>query len=247
MSEQKVVLITGISGGLGQAMAKVFKEHGYFVAGTSRSQGDFEPDLFIMADLVDQNGAWQIMEELEKGAGRLDILINNAGIGVYDPWEVVEEKDLRYEMELNFFAAVRLTKAALPLLKRSRGRVINISSVAGKLPMPYMGAYSASKFALDAYSRSLRAELREDGIGVMTASPGRIQTGFGSHIIGGVKSPTTIGKASSEEFARKLYRAFVKEKEDWIFPGWYKFFLWFGRWFPKTYDKISVKTWKDAQ
>jgi len=113
--------------------------------------------------------------------------------------------------------------------------------------MPYMGAYSVSKFALDAYSRSLRAELRQDGVRLMNVSPGRIQTGFGSHIIGGVKSPSTMGKARPEDFARKLYRAFLKGKEEWIFPGWYKLFLWFGRWFPKTYDKISVKTWKEAQ
>lgn len=249
MQEQsKVVLITGISGGLGQAMAREFAEHGFKVAGVSRKTPEgFQPHWFLSGDLTEPETAQKAIQGVIQTFGRLDVLINNAGVGVYDPWEAVQEEDLRYEMELNFFAVVRLSRAALPFLKESRGTLINISSVAGKLYMPYMGAYSASKFALDAYTRSLRAELRETGIRVLNVSPGRISTGFGSRVIGKVKSPGTFTKARPEDFARKLLKAYQQKKEELIFPAWYRLFIGFGNTFSKLYDRLSVKKWKQAQ
>ncbi len=245
---QKVVLITGISGGLGSAIAQEWIKKGFLVAGISRtSPKNFTPHWFFAGDLTQKETAHKAIEEFQKQFNHLDVLINNAGIGVYDPWEEVEEENLYYEMELNFFAVVRLTKKALPLLKEKQGTIINISSVAGKLAMPYMGAYSASKFALDAYTQSLRAELRQAKVKVLGVSPGRISTGFGKNVIGKVKSPSTFAKASAPHFAKKLFKTYQKQKREWIYPRWYRFFIAFGKTFSRLFDILSVKKWKKAQ
>ncbi len=240
---KKVVLITGVSKGLGKAMALKFLSEGYEVAGASRSEPDFELSFFMKADITDDDNRKKLIESVIQKFGQIDVLINNAGIGLYIDWESMSIDDLRKEFELNFFAMVSITKFVLPFLKRSKGTIINISSVAGKSHCAYMGGYNASKYAVEAFSKSLRAEMKPYGINVLNIAPGRIKTGFGSNILGGKKSPGTPLKAEPHVFAVKLFKAFKRKKRDVVFPGWYRVFIVFTKLFPNFYDKISLKKW----
>ena len=239
---KKVVFITGVSKGIGKSLALKFKREGFFVAGLSRNKPDFDIDLFIKADLT-KDKPQDVVEKLIEKTGRLDVLINNAGIGLYESWENTNEEDLRYLFEVNFFSVVSLTKASLPYLKETKGDIINVSSVAGKIHVPFMGGYCSSKFALNAFSYSLRAELKPYGINVLNLIVGRINTGFSSRSLGSLKPPETPFGAKAEDLAEKTFEAYKKRKREIVFPWWYRIFIFIGNRFPDIYDKISLKKW----
>ncbi len=239
----KVVVITGVSKGLGKALAEEFKNNGFTVVGISRSEVDFV-DFHISADLTKKEEIKKVQEEIIKKFNKIDVLINNAGVGLYDSWENMKEEQLRYMFELNFFSVVNLTKEFLPYLKKTNGSVINVSSVAGKMYIPYMGGYCATKFALNAFSDSLRAELKPEDVHVLNLIVGRINTGFSSRALGSKKPPETpsLG-ASPDKFAKAVFKAYKKRKREITFPVWYKLLIWFVNLFPNIYDKIAYKKW----
>ncbi|WP_457640819.1 SDR family NAD(P)-dependent oxidoreductase [Persephonella sp.] len=241
---EKVVLITGVSKGLGKALSEKFRSENFLVAGVSRSKPDFNIDLFIQADLTQEDNCKNIIKETVEKFGRIDVLINNAGVGLYESWETSNMKDIRKLFELNFFAVIYLTKEALPFLKKTKGSIINVSSVAGKLYVPYMGAYCSSKYALNAFSDSFRAELKPYGIHVLNLIVGRINTGFSSRAMGSRKPPETPFGGSPEKFAEKTYRAYIKRKREIWYPYWYKYFVKLAQLFPEIYDRESYKKWK---
>ncbi len=239
----KVVLITGVSKGLGKSLALKFKREGFIVCGVSRSKPNFEIDLYISVDLTKKENFEKIIDETVKNFNRMDVLINNAGIGLYESWENTKDEDLRYLFELNFFSVVNLTKACIPYLKENRGTIINVSSVAGKLYVPFMGGYCASKYALNAFSDSLRAELKPEGVHVLNLIVGRINTGFSEHSLGTKKPPPTPFGGDINKFADKVYNAYLKQKREITYPNWYKFIIYFSKIFPNLYDKIALKKW----
>lgn len=241
---EKTVLITGISKGLGKALAVKFKQEGFNVIGISRSKPDFPVDDFYSADLTDFYQVERVSREILK-EWNIDILINNAGVGIYESWEDMSINDLKKVFDLNFFSAIYLTKIFLPEIKKRKGSIINVSSVAGKVYIPYMGGYCASKYALNAFSDSLRAELIEDDVHVLNLIVGRINTGFSERALGSKKPPSTPFGSSPEKFADAVYRAYVKKKREIIFPRWYRFFIWFSKAFPSIYDRLSYKKWND--
>ncbi|WP_293442522.1 SDR family NAD(P)-dependent oxidoreductase [Persephonella sp.] len=241
---EKTVLITGISKGLGKALAVKFKKEGFNVIGISRSKPDFPVDDFYSADLTDFSQVEKVSREILKD-WNIDILINNAGVGIYESWEDMSINDLKKVFDLNFFSAIYLTKIFLPEIKKRKGSIINVSSVAGKVYIPYMGGYCASKYALNAFSDSLRAELIEDDVHVLNLIVGRINTGFSERALGSKKPPSTPFGSSPEKFADAVYRAYVKKKREIIFPRWYRFFIWFSKAFPSIYDRLSYKKWND--
>ncbi len=240
---EKVVLITGVSKGLGKSMALKFKKEGFKVCGVSRSKPDFEIDLHLSYDLTNTNNHKEILEEIIKKFGRVDVLINNAGVGLYERWENTKDEDLRYIFELNFFSVVSLTKASLPSIKETKGTVINVSSVAGKLYVPFMGGYSSTKFALNAFSDSLRAELKPYGVNVLNLIVGRINTGFSKTALGTKTPPSTPFGGDINKFADKVYKAYTKNKREITYPSWYRFIIYFSKIFPNLYDKIALKKW----
>lgn len=241
----KTCLITGVSKGLGKALALKFKKEGFTVVGVSRSKPDFEIDYHIEVDLAEKTAVEYIYKKFNEKYNHLDILINNAGIGLYDSWENTKEEDLRKLLEINFFKVVLLTQKFLPLLKESKGSIINVSSVAGKMYVPFMGAYCSSKFALNAFSDSLRAELKPYSVHVLNLIVGRINTGFSSRALGSLKPPETPSfGGSAEKFAEVVFKAYKKKKREITFPYWYKFLIIASKIFPNIYDSISLKTWK---
>jgi len=191
---EMVVLITGSSSGFGRLLVNAFLARGSRVIGTlrnaQRSAEIFREELKDHADRFFPL-ALDVTSEAERAAasefiehklrGRLDCLINNAGFGVFGPLEDLSEQQIRNQIEVNFFGTVLLTRQLLPQLRKSRGRIINISSALGYLGMPLTSMYSASKFALEGLSESLYYELKPHGVQVAIVEPGRFRTDFGKN------------------------------------------------------------------
>jgi short-subunit dehydrogenase len=244
-SAGKNAVITGASSGLGKAMAEKFKSNGFRVAGICRSRPDIDIDLWLETDITDTFQRQKAFEEIKQEFGSVDLLINNAGRGVYETWENLSEEEIRSVFELNFFALIGMTNLFLPLLKESRGTVINISSVASFLYVPCMGVYCATKSAVSAYSRTLRAELAKSSVKVLNVMPGRISTEFSANALGSKNVPSTPGEeVSSAALAEKVYKSYSKGRRELVFPGWYKFIFPLIKLFPGFYDRKNIEAWK---
>lgn len=183
---QPVVLITGCSSGIGRALADAFQGAGYAVFATARKGADLEAlnaagFTAIKLDVNDAADIARTAERLHSEAGRLDVLVNNAGYGAMGPLLDGGAAGMRRQFETNVFSLVELTRACFPLLRASRGLVVNIGSVSGVMVTPFAGAYCASKAAVHALSAALRLELAPFAIDVMEVQPGAIASSFGAH------------------------------------------------------------------
>lgn len=183
---QPSVLITGCSSGIGRALADVFKTAGYAVWATARKDSDLaalaEAGFHAVAlDVNDGEAAQRLAERLAIEIGGLDVLINNAGYGAMGPLLDGGAEAMRKQFETNVFSIVGVTRTFFPLLRRSRGLVVNIGSVSSVLVTPFAGAYCASKAAVHALSDALRMELAPFSIEVMEVQPGAIASSFGAN------------------------------------------------------------------
>lgn len=183
-SSSKVILVTGGSSGLGKAMCQSLAEQGHRVYGTSRKLqhekkvGNY---FLIPMDVTHQTDdhAMSVQKALEWVCfkeGRLDVLVNNAGVSGMGPFEEMSLDEVKVIFETNVFGMIRVTQNALPLLRKSKGLVINISSIAGEIALPYRSAYSASKFAVEALTESLSLELSPFDVRVLLIQPGDLNT-----------------------------------------------------------------------
>lgn len=240
---KRVILITGVSKGLGAALAQRFRTEGFLVAGCARTAPDMPLDLFIAADVTDEPQRKRLITTVIETFGRLDVLVNNAGIGLYIGWEEMEEHDLRAAFELNFFAPVALARRALPHLAATGGTLINVSSVAGMLPLPYMGGYNATKYALNAFSDSFRPEIARHGVTLLNLVIGRIATGFGDRALGGKATPATPGVTTAAQFADAVWQAYRTGDRELIFPGWYRWAIRIRRIAPAWFDRLAMRRW----
>lgn len=179
---KKVALITGASSGIGKSVAEYLFDHGYIVYGAAR-RADKMADLqtrgikILTMDVTDENSSRSGVDKIMAAEGRIDVLINNAGFGSYGAIEDVSIEDARYQLEVNVLGAARLIKLVLPAMRAQHaGKIVNISSIGGKLATPFGGWYHASKFALEGLSDSLRNEVRPFGIDVIVIEPGGIKS-----------------------------------------------------------------------
>lgn len=186
----KNILITGVSTGIGHVTALYFLERGYRVFGSVRKEADLKPlqekypenFMGLVFDTTDQEGIDKAFEEVKATlAGEaLDVLVNNAGISVNGPMAYVAIEEFRHQLDVNVLGVLRVTQKFLPLLgfdnDLPKGHIINISSGSGKVTRPFMGPYSASKFALESMSDAMRRELLDMGIRVTVVEPGPIKT-----------------------------------------------------------------------
>jgi NAD(P)-dependent dehydrogenase (short-subunit alcohol dehydrogenase family) len=182
---QKTVFITGVSSGLGRAFANELLNAGYKVVGTVRkpeSIVDFKAlkpgqAFAYVLDVKNQDAITQVVEEVEKNVGAIDVLINNAGYGHEGILEESSMEELRDQFEVNVFGAVAMIKAVLPFMrKRRKGHIINVTSMGGLMTMPGISFYCGSKFALEGISSSLGKELKSFGIFVTALEPGQFRT-----------------------------------------------------------------------
>lgn len=179
----KVVLITGASEGIGAACAAEFARAGAKLSLTARSEPGLAragPQALITAgDLTSEETRRRVVERTLERFGAIDILINNAGVGLYlHSWSAPLE-EARYLMEVNYFAPLAMIQLVTPHLRaRHSGMIVNVASIGGKMTLPWMTLYSASKYALGSLTEGLRMELRRDGVGTMLVCPGYVKTEF---------------------------------------------------------------------
>lgn len=180
-----VVLITGCGSGIGKALAKAFHRQGFRVCATARRLQTMD-DLSrlgiqtLSLDVTQAEDIQRVLDQLAASGLTVTMLVNNAGYGAMGPLLDLSAVEWQKQFDVNVFAPMALTRAALPgMIKRRSGTIVNISSVSGVMPTPFAGAYCASKAALNAASDSLRMELRPLGIHVVTVQPGGIQSSFG--------------------------------------------------------------------
>jgi NAD(P)-dependent dehydrogenase (short-subunit alcohol dehydrogenase family) len=175
------VLITGCSSGIGRATAGRFAAEGWTVYATARDEDDIA-DLECRTDTLDVTSSSDIdrvVDRIVDETGHLGCLVNNAGYGQYGPLEDVPTDELHRQFDVNVYGPHRLVRSALPHMReREEGTIVNVSSVAGRVVTPGGGAYSASKFALEAMSDALRGELDPFGVDVVLVEPGPVETGF---------------------------------------------------------------------
>jgi NAD(P)-dependent dehydrogenase (short-subunit alcohol dehydrogenase family) len=176
---KRVVLVTGASSGIGLACATHLAGRGYRVYGTSRRAGTGQAGsvAMLVADVTDDHSVERAVAAVLEREGRLDIVVNNAGMGIAGPVENTSIEAAKRQLEVNFFGAFRVCRAVLPAMRsQGAGYIVNIGSIGGLIAIPYQAMYSASKFALEGLSESLRMEVRPFGVKVVIIEPGDHKT-----------------------------------------------------------------------
>ena len=227
------MVVTGASMGIGEAIARIFAEGGASVVLLSRDAGraeaargrigQAERTLALACDVRNR-------EEIDRVVGltlhhhqRIDVWINNAGHGILDAVATVNMGACRETFETNVFGAVEAMQAVVPVMKQQgSGTIVNISSVAGHLPLPFHAVYSATKFALNAIGKGARIELKDSGINVMTVCPGYVRTDFTANAIKGNElkqvRPSQVRGITAERVAKAVLRGYLKHKREVVVP-----------------------------
>src|SRR5437763_6780553 len=182
----RVALVTGASSGIGEAAARELVAAGFTVYGTSRKAvaGDQRAGVtFLPLDVTDDTSVAAAVGDVLARSGHIDVLVNNAGFGVAGAAEESSVEQARALFETNVFGLMRVTREVLPVMRaQGSGRIINVSSIVGLIPVPYMALYASSKHALEGYSESLDHEVREHGVRVLLVEPGFTRTSFDANL-----------------------------------------------------------------
>lgn len=173
----KTILITGISSGIGKTTAEYFKTKGWKVIGTSRSANPSQN--VYQLDVTNAISCTQVINQMVLDHGKIDVVLNNAGYGLYGAFEQCDDQDVRKQYEVNVFGTMNVCRAILPHMRKwQAGTIVNISSIGGKFVVPYYGVYNSTKFAVEGFSEGLWHEVLPFGIRVKVIEPGAINTGF---------------------------------------------------------------------
>jgi len=181
---QKIILVTGGSSGIGKSIGSFLKSKGHKVYGTTRNKSNY-PDFshfeLLEMDVKDTVSIQSVVQKIIAKDGRLDVLVNNAGIGITGPIEETPHEEILKAFETNFHGPLHMTKAVLPQMReRGGGTIINITSIAGYMGLPFRGIYSATKSAMSIVTEALRMETRDSGIKICTVAPGDFATNIAS-------------------------------------------------------------------
>jgi hypothetical protein len=248
-----VAIVTGASEGIGAALARLLVEAGARVVLAARSEGKLralaehlgeERALAVPTDVTEPAQVENLVARAVERFGGLDILANNAGVGLYGPIAETNWEHLRHMWEVNFFGVVRCTVAALPHLRTRHGVVVNVSSVAGKIPVPYLTSYCATKFALNALSDGLRMELAHAGVRVVTICPGTVRTQFRASAFRDAKNlPAAFQRRegtgiSADAVARATLRALQRDQREVVLPFKLRLAAEARRLFPRLMDSV---------
>ena len=177
---KKVILVTGASSGIGKTCVEFLSQKGYKVYGTSRKPpAQTSPWQMIQMDVNNDASVKKAINDIVIKEGRLDVVVNNAGMGVAGSVEQTTVEEIKFQFETNFFGVLRVCQEALPVMRRQKsGYIINVSSIGGLIGIPFQGAYSASKFAIEGLTEVLRMEVKPFGVKVVLVQPGDFNTGF---------------------------------------------------------------------
>ena len=180
-TERGIALVTGASSGIGLATARALRRDGYRIFGTSRKPTPETENgiTMLICDVTDDNSVQNAADEVINRAGRIDLLVNNAGLGLFGGAEESSVAQVQALFDVNVFGVIRMTNAVLPSMRqRGNGRIINIGSILGLVPAPYAAHYSAAKHAIEGYSESLDHEVRAFNIRVSVIEPAFVRTVF---------------------------------------------------------------------
>jgi short-subunit dehydrogenase len=252
----KVVVVTGASMGIGEAIAKTFAQHNAAVVLLSRDAarveaarnriGHSERTLSLACDVRHREDIDRAIGLVMHHFGRIDVWVNNAGHGILDSISRVDMAAARETFDTNLFGALAAMQAVLPVMKQqATGAIINISSVAGHIPLPFHGVYSATKFAMNAIGKAARVELHGAGINVLTVCPGYVRTDFGANAIKGTESnqvrPESVRGISATRVARAVLRGYLKQKREVVVPWTMHIPVKMYQLFPEVVDWFMVK------
>lgn len=242
----KIALITGASEGIGAACAQALTAKGAKLSLVARDETKLRSvggaqAVITAGDLMDEEVRRAAVENTLAAHGRIDILINNAGRGLYGPSWRAPLPQVREMFELNVFALLAMTQLVVPHMRQQRsGMVVNIGSIAGKVTLPWFTTYSATKYAVAALTDGLRMELQQDGIHAMLVCPGYVQTAFQDHVIAG-RPPATIRRAkqfceTANQCAASIVKGIERDARTIVTPraGW--LFVLAERLFPGLVD-----------
>ena len=214
MATSKAVLVTGCSTGIGRATAELLATRGWRVYATARRPESIA-DLAargcrtLALDVCDEASIRAAVETVQRAEGAIGVLINNAGYGQEGPFEEVPMAEVRRQFETNVFGLVRLTQLVLPGMRRQRwGRIVNLSSMGGRLTLPGGAFYHATKYAVEALSDALRFEVRGFGIDVIVVEPGPIKTRFGDTAIASIEGGDSAYANFRDVLAKRIREAY---------------------------------------
>ncbi len=200
----KVILITGASSGIGKSIANYLADKGMIVYGTSRTEKDdaLLPYKMIALDVLNVDSIEKAVATILKNEGRLDVLINNAGMGITGPIEDTPTDEMRKVFDTNLFGAIDVMKAVLPQMRNQKnGKIINVTSIAGYMGLPFRGMYSATKGALELVTESIRMEVKTFGIDIVNVAPGDFATNIAA---GRYHTPVFENSAYKEKYQENL-------------------------------------------
>ncbi|HLK31664.1 MAG TPA: SDR family NAD(P)-dependent oxidoreductase [Terriglobales bacterium] len=257
----RVVVITGASMGIGEALAAIFAARGASVVLSSRDAGRAETarqrvghsdrTVALSCDVRNREEIDKVVSLTLHHFGRIDVWINNAGYGMRDSVEMMDMSECRAMFDTNLFGAIQGMQAVIPVMKQQgSGTIINISSVAGHIPLPYSAAYSATKFAMNAIGKAARAELHGTGVHVLTVCPGYVKTNFQTNVVRGrtgreLRRPT-LG-ITAERVARATLRAYLKGKREIVVPWTNHIYVKFYQLFPGLVEDSMARMAKPAR
>jgi len=214
----KVVLVTGASSGIGAACAEMLAQRGFRVYGCSRNP-NFQPTGYqaIQMDVTDDRSVDQAVAQVIREAGSIDALVNNAGCGLAGAVEDTASAEALHQMDVNFMGPFRVARAVLPGMRQRRsGVIVNVSSLGGLFGLPFQSFYSASKFAMEGWTESLRFEVSPFGIRVVLIEPGDVKTGFTGSRVKAARA--TASSAYNDRFS-KCMGIVEKEEQKGVAPA----------------------------
>jgi dehydrogenase/reductase SDR family protein 7B len=256
--KDKVIIITGGTSGIGKALAGKFGREGSKLIITGRKKDQLEDaaaDLrsmgvavvAVLADASIEADCANVVEIAIREYGKIDVLINNAGISMRSLFEDIQLDVFKKVMDVNFYGLINTTKYALPHILRSQGSIVGVSSVNGRRATPARSAYSASKFAMIGFLESLRAEVMDRGVHVLTVCPGFTASNIRrSALMANGKSYNGPQRdegymMSPEEVANEVYTAVVKRKRDLLLTLQGKLAVWLNIFFPRWMDRKTIE------
>jgi short-subunit dehydrogenase len=256
--KDKIVVITGGSSGIGKALAEAFGENGSKVLITGRNKSDLDQTVLelekkgihihgFIADVSQEEDNKKMAAQAIKLFGRIDILINNAGITMRALFEDLDLNVVKKVMDINFYGALFATKACLPEIIKNKGSVVGISSIAGFRGLPGRTGYSASKFALNGFLEVLRTEMLHRGVHVLTACPGFTASNIRNQALtkdGSIQGESPRDENSmmtAKECGAYIYDAVQKRKKFLVLTTQGKLAVWINKLFPSLADKLVYK------
>lgn len=213
---EKVIFITGVSSGFGKVTASLLAAQGHIIYGTVRKETNTDPGInALIMDLSDGDSIISAVSKVVNKEGRIDVLINNAGMHTGGPIETMPLDTIKLQMNTNFIGLVQLTQLVLPVMrKQGSGKIINFSSIGGLMGLPYQGIYSAGKFAIEGFSEALRMEVKEFNIKVVVINPGDFNTSNTANRRGFL-APSGDSDPYKSQFAKTLSVIEKDETKGW--------------------------------